>query len=628
MSELIIGLTLVAGYLLNKDSKPQKRTKQYNSDLIQVDKPNGDNIYSSNKVEEINQKILEMSTENYEKAKRPAETGVLPPLYNSYSIVGHKNGSDTIGSTSKIRQMYEDAKLQDPKKTMASVIESRPMFNATIDGVGTERSYTTTPTQITIDNEDVEKSLLTGLPIQRTHENMVPFFGGSVKQNMEEFSNESLLDKHSGNVSTYFKKKEIGPLFQNERENIYGAPVFTTQVDTDRYIPSVYRQNEKVIEDIKVSALKSGTYENNIRPVFKTVDELRATSMQKQTYEGRVVSGQKGEVRGVQSKLFKRRPETFIELNEGHLLRTTGKDIKNKMNQDFSTNFKNTSRQDTNIEYYGAAGNSEGLKDRQRLGLIDNSSQLDDIVDSIVQHPRTNNFDNDYLRNATGAPSAVDYGKSAISLHETERTTTGVETHVSNPTRVEYGNKSRFGDAAKPTMKETMLSFDNTGNMKTSFDKGKSASYNENITSIEMKPTQKQSTILNNYKGNMNKSDGMGYLVNKYQARETHKEDTIVKDRAPGPQSFKVFSSKNTVGEIKSTCNLLLKESEDTRLKLNVLNTSLIPTKDSIGYVQKFRHDNDIEDTVAIDRVQPDLVQIQHNNNPFSIYNKTLQSNK
>lgn len=625
MSELIIGLTLVAGYLLNKDSTPQRKPKTYKSDLIQVDKPNGDNIYSSNKVEEINQKILEMSTENYEKAKRPAETGVLPPLYNSYSIVGHKNGSDTIGSSSKIRQMYEDSKLQDPKKVKGTDIESRPMFNVSIDGVGTQRSPS--PSPISTGNEDVEKSLLTGLPLQRTHQNMVPFFGGTVKQNMEEFSNESLLDKRSGNVSTYFKKKEVGPRFENVRENIYGAPVFTTQVDTDRYIPSVFRQNEKVIEDIKVSAVKAGTYENNIRPVFKTVDELRATSMQKQTYEGRVVPGQKGELRGIQAKLFKRRPETFIEMNEGHLLRTTGKDIKNKMNQDFSTNFKNTSRQDTNIEYYGAAGNSESLKNRQRLRLIDNSSQLDDIIDSVVQHPRTNNFDNDYLRNATGAPSAVDYGKSAISVHETERTTTGVESHVSNPTRVEYGTKTRFADTAKPTMKETMLLSDNTGQMKTSFDKGKSASYNENIAGIEMKPTQKQSTILNNYKGNINKSDGMGYIVNKYQARETHKEDTIVKDRAPGPQSFKVYSSKNTVGEIKSTDNLLLKESEDTRLKLNVLNTSLIPSKDSIGYVQRFRHDNDIEDTVAIDRIQPDLVQMQHNNNPFSIYNKNRKLN-
>jgi len=618
MSELLIGLTLAAGYFLNKDSKPQRKSKYANATLIESDKPNGDNIYSSNKVNEINAKVLEMSTENYEKSKRPAETGILPPLYNSYSIVGHKNGSSTIPNSSEIRRLYEDSKLQDPKKAQSKAIESRPMFNTPIAGVGTERPVTSSLGF----NEDAEKSLLTGLPLDRNHQNMVPFFGGTVKQNLETFSNESLLDKHSGNVSTYFKKQETAPLFQSVRENIYGSPLFTNQVDTDRYIPSVYRQNEKVVEDVKVSAVKAGTYENAIRPVFKTVDELRATSMQKQSYEGRVVPGQRGEVRGVQAPLFKRRPETFIEMNEDHLLRTTGKDLKNKMDQDFSTNFKNTSRQAMNVEYYGAAISGEGLKDRQRLSLIDNSSQL---FDALVQQPRTNNFENDYLRNAAGAPSAADYGKKAISVHETERATTGVESHVLNPTRVEYGTKARFSDSAKQTMKETMLSFDNSGHMKSSFDKGQSASYNQNIMGVELKPTQKESTILNNYKGNMNKSDGMGYLVNKYQARETHKEDTVVKDRAPGPQSFAVFSSKNTVGDIKSTSNLLLKESEDTRLKLNVFNTSIIPTKDSIGYVQRFRHDNDIEDTVAIDRVQPELVQYQHNNNPLSIYNKTIR---
>ena len=65
---------------------------------------------------------------------------------------------------------------------------------------------------------------------------MIPFFGGNIKQNIETFSNESLLENRSGKSATFKHKQEINSLYDKKPENIYGNPAFTTQVELDRYI--------------------------------------------------------------------------------------------------------------------------------------------------------------------------------------------------------------------------------------------------------------------------------------------------------------------------------------------------------------------------------------------------------
>ena len=57
----IIGLTGLIGYFLNKDGKNPRRQEEKRENIEKFDKPNGDNIYSSNKVNEVNQELLEKS---------------------------------------------------------------------------------------------------------------------------------------------------------------------------------------------------------------------------------------------------------------------------------------------------------------------------------------------------------------------------------------------------------------------------------------------------------------------------------------------------------------------------------------------------------------------------------------
>ena len=53
------------------------------------------------------------------------------------------------------------------------------------------------------------KSQLTGTVIEDfTHNNMVPFFGDSVRQNVYEYANQSILESHTGNMNYSIQKKE------------------------------------------------------------------------------------------------------------------------------------------------------------------------------------------------------------------------------------------------------------------------------------------------------------------------------------------------------------------------------------------------------------------------------------
>ena len=81
---------------------------------------------------------------------------------------------------------------------------------------------------------------------------MTPFFGGSIKQNVDEFSNNTLLETFSGNIDNYQKKKEIEPLFKPQTNvgNVYGMQNLDN--DYDRYYVSDKRNNVSAVEQIRV----------------------------------------------------------------------------------------------------------------------------------------------------------------------------------------------------------------------------------------------------------------------------------------------------------------------------------------------------------------------------------------
>lgn len=655
MSDLtlpLIGLTTLVGYFFSKDGKNPRQKEELRQNVEAIDKPNGKNIYTSNIVEESNKEILERSLGNYKMAETPSETGFIPPLFNTYSIVGNKSIMSPISnfkdnmtglSSKQLGELNDINRLGI--KTDRDQIEQKPMFKSLEKYLVSEefKNYSDVG-----NNSDINH--LTGLPFTKDHNNMVPFFGGSVKQNIETFSNESLLENRSGKMATFQHKKEINSLYDKKPENIYGNPTFTTQVETDRYIPSLYRQNEKPVEQEYIAAPIEGSIDNPLNPrlTAKTVDELRVINNPKQSYQGRTISGQFGNVRGIQGEVEKRRPDTYYEqATPDNLFRGPGAYTEHSMEKDYETNFKGSSRQDYNMEYYGVASNNQFNKTKQRLGTIDNSSELSL---SLFQDPRRQNFENDYIRNISGNKQVDDYGKSGMTQYESERATTGDKSYVLNVQKSDFGVTVRPQDKIKSTIKETTLLRDNSGHVKTSFDRGKIEAYETGLTNIDAKATQKQTLVDNKYVGQVEKERGMGYLVNKFDAKATlkqglhvdykgninfngkeesrhkysnvdirdNKQEVLMGQRPSGPQFFQTASGKVSQGEIKSTYNMLLKEEQDKRDKLNISTAQVISNKEIIGKLVKYKKDDGREDIITSQRLDP-IILNQLTENPFVI---------
>lgn len=635
MSDLtfpLLGLTTLMGYYFSQNGKNERTKENIREKIEGFDKPNGDNIYSSNEVKKVNEEILERSLANYKLAEEPSKTGMLPPLFNTYSAVGNESVIETgkVGglSSSKLSEINDINRVnnvfgKDQSQEMG--ISKMPMFNSMFSKelINEKLNFS--------DVKDMKSNvnLLTGLPYEESHNNMVPFFGGNMKQKMEEFSNESLLDNRTGKNDLFKHKTELASLYDKSPENIYGAPVFTTQINTDRYIPSLYRQNERPIEPKYIAAPISGTIDNPLNPILgaKTVNELRPGNKPKETYEGRIIAGQMGEVRGIQSEVLKNRPDTYYEqASPDQLFKGPGAYVAPKLMENFSTNMKQSSRQDYNMEYYGIINNGGLNKSGQRIAsCIDNSNEL---KDALFQLPKRQNFTNDYVRNMSGhivEKSTNDYGKSSMVQYELQRATTEDKQHLLNANRSSVGLSIRPQDNMKNTLKETTIYGNNTGYIKTNFNKNTTNTYHEGMSDMRAKTTCKEiltnkSEFIPNPNANIASASRFNYSNMEIN---DDKQILISGQRPSGPQQFQIPSGKASYADIKTTFNMKLKEQEDDRDKMNVYTTQVIPDKNIIGMISRPRFDNEPADTIDNDRLDPSLVSVQLKSNPY-----VIESNK
>lgn len=630
----LIGLTTLVGYFFSKNGKVQREQK-FNRDHIETfDKPNGDNIYTSNVVTEANTEILNRSLQNYKDAQKPSDTGFIPPLYNTYSTVG-KNptelGKESL-SSKELGELNDTNRIGKVVSALDNGVENMPMFRSTV----TEEGATNTK----------NINLLTGLPYEKDHNNMVPFFGSNTKQNMEGFANTGVLDNYTGKTFEFQHKKEVESFYDTKPENIYGMQSQTDNIK-DRYIQSIYKQGEKPMESIYISAPKAGTFENNIRPEFKDVNELRPGNNPKETYTGVMLPGQMGEVRGVIGKFKRNGPETFYESNPDHFFKGPGAFVAPKVKEDYTINFKTSSRDQYNLEYYGNVNSTNFNKSPQRIG-VDNSKEFN-ITNSLFQEPKRINYENDYMRNISGSKTVNDYGKSSLKQYTNERSTTEDRFDLGNITVSGKQVVIRPSDKIKTTLKQTTLRTNDSGNIKTIYDMNSTDPYSIGMSDMNPKNTQKQNLIDNKYLGqHTNGQNGLGYLVNKYDAKITNKEiitnksnysgnphyknesgsrtkynnavvrdskqDLLMGQRAGGQQKFQISSGKVSFGEVKTKANLLLKEEIDDRHNMNATLPQMIPDKHIINMQGHKEETND-------NRLQPDIFKTQLSANPYIINN-------
>ena len=199
-----------------------------------------------------------------------------------------------------------------------------------------------------------------------THNNMVPFFGSKVRQNVDVNASNTRLETFTGINHERRNKEEISSMFKLEKGDIHGTRPMTDELK-DRYHASRYHQNTPLTQPINVgpglnqgyTAAPSGGFqqENTLDFVKQpNVDELRIKTNPKLTYEGRVVSGFKGSRRGVDPSLAQNRVIRFHEYKEMPRMNTTVVTPAAKSEEVYID--RETNRQDTLYSYSAPAGPS------------------------------------------------------------------------------------------------------------------------------------------------------------------------------------------------------------------------------------------------------------------------------
>lgn len=263
-----------------------------------------------------------------------------------------------------------------------------------------------------------------------THNNMQPFFRGSVKQNTSAGANNSVLENFTGISEFYQPKKEVECFFEPTAgfANVCGMPD-NTDYYTDHLQAPIARRNDFPIEQVRVgkglgqgfTATPSGGFQQGntldyIRP--KNVDELRVATKPKLNYEIPFQAPAKSSVtaRGKIGAFEKNRPDTFYEQTSDMLLRTTGAVSKESGRP--VVDLKPTARVDSHTEYQGQANATS------------------------VQ---------------PGRGEGDDYGKSGIMVYDNERQVTQTRTVVSNLTSTVKAIVAPLLDIVRHNTKEYMV---------------------------------------------------------------------------------------------------------------------------------------------------------------------------
>jgi hypothetical protein len=298
-----------------------------------------------------------------------------------------------------------------------------------------------------------------------THNNMTPFFGGKVRQNVAANTNTGILDSYTGAGTTQIAKTEVETMF-NTSQTPYGNP-FGMEDNTDFVQSRVNvprsRAGEKPFEPVRVGpAIKEkfgmtgkGGYQQSevndyMMSSMRKTDDLRTADNPKLSYDRPMVPGQRfvtesannpGEVRKYKPDAF------FIDESGERFVGAFAQDAQKEMVRSIQV-LKHTTRPETSVEYEGPASS-------QAFG--------ESYVAGAYRAPMAQQYGGAGYRNAdmTGYytkntdASEADYGRSGIEMRPNERSATGERVMGLNLAPAETGAVTiHYNDEARPSRKE------------------------------------------------------------------------------------------------------------------------------------------------------------------------------
>lgn len=364
------------------------------------------------------------------------------------------------------------------------------------------------------------------------HDNMQPFFGGKVKQNIkkEDFF-ENRLDNMTGTGSQQIRKREQAPLFkpQQNMEFAYGTPNQSDFIQS-RMNPSMNMNNVKPFQEIRVGpglsekggVLGTSGYNAGMEArekwIDKNVDELRTKNNPKISYKGRVLTGKMPVTRrGDIGKVEKNRPDTFYVNGPDRYFTTTG--IEKAPTSRAIDLIKQENRPETTVEYFGGGDNAAGPSQTYIPGEY--------LPDKREQVKEKKDFSGLYAKDKYNP----EYENQRIKIHQ--------DCAITNNRDITQKREPQKGilsfskavvapllDVLRPTRKENVI-----GNLRTYGNSGTS----EYTGTYAYNPADKQKTTIREMTENdpqhynVNNQDsygGYGYLSNKYQSVAQQRDTT------------------------------------------------------------------------------------------------------
>jgi len=411
---------------------------------------------------------------------------------------------------SGVGQAFGSAASPAPQQPISSI---SPMVIQRNDGVETTPNYS---------RQNRVVSPLSGVELDSTeftHNNMVPFFKGSVKQNTNDLGNQNILDNYTGAASQQYNKIEQGPLFDLQKEptgNPYGIESHSDFMQ-DRMVGPQNRANEKPFEQVRVgkglaqgyTSVPSGGYQQPEALDFarpRGTDEIRTADNPKTTFAGVTLPatsvvknrGQAGEVR-------KYLPDKFY-LNQNGERNFAGGGVDKRERMRSMEVLKTQARIDTTQEYIGTAGSADYKKEYNIPSFkTPNTSQFGEFGWRNADATNYFNKNTDAKEN--------DYGKSGIDIRPNERFFTGERTHGLNVAADQRETTVRYQDSAKPTRNEETLGNPRAAGNFSALGAGVPGAMTVYDPNDIARTTIKETTVDNDWLGIAGPADGPTKLI-------------------------------------------------------------------------------------------------------------------
>ena len=431
---------------------------------------------------------------------------------------------------------------------------------------------------------------------------MAPFFRGEGPASIN-YDDPRTLRMHQGGFKNEFyqNKREVNLNLPPQKDvgNVFGMADTGPAVDQDRYIPGMYRTDERPFEQERVPHIDQNSEINrDIGELFaqrNSVDNTRALSNQKVSFGSRVIAGKGIDERGKEGQVFKHKPDRDYEQGANQWLVTTGAFESAAIRP--AQIIPDTNRQYLNRQEVGpAAPNGYVAEEKRPMFKKSDKQQLD----------------SDTVRNAYGTEIFIDsdHMQDSYKVYPNEREVTEERTYEGNTISVVPGETRHLQDSIKTTVKETTINPQNPNG------------FTQTVTTLpeerlqDKVRTNKKETTLFEYTGGARGSTLQEMAQDQYfRADLNPNKEVIAQGRPPTFESVKLASGMDKL-------NVDIKKIEDDYFNHRINGVTQvyqeIPTEDTCKYT---RDKDTLDNDKLAYRIEGDLLDpFKHNPYTHSLH--------